>query len=159
MDQTDYVAAPGLESGLPGSSSLRTRGLLLWVVFAPAFVALVPGHLLWRGALPIEGVSGRLLGDALKGAGLAATALRTQHGPRRVALVAELPFEITPAQAALAWVAQQPGVTTVIPGARSVEQARANAAAGELPPLGEGFMAAVAELYDRSIRPLVHSRW
>jgi aryl-alcohol dehydrogenase-like predicted oxidoreductase len=75
------------------------------------------------------------------------------------ALVADLPFQTTPAQAALAWVAQQPGVTTVIPGARSVEQARANAAAGELPPLGEDFMAAVAELYDRSIRPLVHARW
>jgi hypothetical protein len=53
-------------------------------------------------------------------------------------LVAKLPFEATPAQAALAWVAQQPGVTTVIPGARTVAQAKANTAAGELPPLG-GF--------------------
>jgi len=33
----------------------------------------------------------RLLGEALKGAGLAATGLRTFHGPRRLALVAELP--------------------------------------------------------------------
>ncbi len=48
-----------------GSPTAKMIGLLLWVVFAPAFVALVPGHLLWRGALPIEGVSGRLLGDAL----------------------------------------------------------------------------------------------
>ncbi|GAA2110227.1 aldo/keto reductase [Microlunatus panaciterrae] len=75
------------------------------------------------------------------------------------ALVAELPFQVTPAQAALAWVVQQPGVSTVIPGARSVEQAKANAAAGSVPPLGEPFMAAVADLYDRSIRPLVHDRW
>lgn len=74
-------------------------------------------------------------------------------------LVADLPFEATPAQAALAWVVQQAGVTTVIPGARSVEQARANAAAGELPDLGPDFMAAVTDLYDASIRPLVHDRW
>lgn len=33
----------------------------------------------------------RLLGEALKGAGLAAEGLRTLHGPRRLALVAELP--------------------------------------------------------------------
>ena len=51
--------------------------------------------------------------------------------------MAKLPFEATPAQGALAWVAQQPGVTTVIPGARTVAQAKANAAAGELPPLGQ----------------------
>ncbi len=75
------------------------------------------------------------------------------------ALVADLPFETTPAQAALAWVVQQPGVSTVIPGARSVEQARANAAAGDLPALGADFMAGVTGLYDASIRPLVHDRW
>jgi aryl-alcohol dehydrogenase-like predicted oxidoreductase len=74
-------------------------------------------------------------------------------------LVADLPLEATPAQAALAWVVQQPGVTTVIPGARSPEQARANAAAGELPPLGDDFLAAVADLYDRELRESVHPRW
>ena len=31
--------------------------------------------------------------------------------------------DVTPAQVALAWVVQQPGVTTVIPGARNVDQA------------------------------------
>ena len=67
-------------------------------------------------------------------------------------LVAKLPFDATPAEAALAWVAQQSGVTTVIPGARSVAQAKANAAAGELPPLGADFMAGVQELYDRELR-------
>ena len=74
-------------------------------------------------------------------------------------LVAALPFEATPAQAALAWVAQQPGVSTVIPGARSIEQARSNAAAGSLPALPADFLAGVQDLYDRSIRPQVHSRW
>ena len=66
---------------------------------------------------------------------------------------------MTPAQAALAWVVQQPGVTTVIPGARSVDQARSNAAAGELPALPESFLTAVTELYDRRLRASIHDRW
>jgi aryl-alcohol dehydrogenase-like predicted oxidoreductase len=74
-------------------------------------------------------------------------------------LVAKLPFQATPAQAALAWVAQQPGVTTVIPGARTVAQATANSAAGELPPLGDDFMAGVRDLYDRELRAKIHDRW
>jgi aryl-alcohol dehydrogenase-like predicted oxidoreductase len=75
------------------------------------------------------------------------------------ALVADLPFPATPAQAALAWVVQQPGVTTVIPGARSVGQAQGNASAGELPPLGDAFLRGVRELYDRELREQVHPRW
>jgi len=76
------------------------------------------------------------------------------------ALVEEhLGVEVTPAQAALAWVARQPGVTTVIPGARSPEQARANAAAGSLDPLPPVFLDAVRNLYDHKVRALVHSRW
>jgi aryl-alcohol dehydrogenase-like predicted oxidoreductase len=74
-------------------------------------------------------------------------------------LVAKLPFEATPAQAALAWIAQHPAVSTIIPGARSVKQAQANAAAGELPALGDEFMNAVAALYDREIKASVHDRW
>jgi aryl-alcohol dehydrogenase-like predicted oxidoreductase len=66
---------------------------------------------------------------------------------------------VTPAQFALRWVIDQPGVTTVIPGARNVEQARANAAAADVPPLSAEQQAAVRELYDRRIRELVHSRW
>jgi len=50
-----------------GSPTAKTIGLLTWVVFAPAAIALLPGHLLWRNALPVEGVSGRLLGDAMVG--------------------------------------------------------------------------------------------
>ncbi|WP_375422872.1 aldo/keto reductase [uncultured Friedmanniella sp.] len=74
-------------------------------------------------------------------------------------LVGDLPFEVSPAQAALAWVVQQSGVSTVIPGARSIEQARSNAAAGSLAALPADFLAAVTDLYDRSIRPQVHHRW
>ncbi|MEU5025239.1 aldo/keto reductase [Streptomyces milbemycinicus] len=69
------------------------------------------------------------------------------------------PEGATPAQTALRWVVQQPGVTSVIPGARSPEQARANAAAAALPALEQGTLDAVHELYDRRIRAQVHHRW
>ncbi|MFC8078275.1 aldo/keto reductase [Streptomyces sp. NPDC057307] len=69
------------------------------------------------------------------------------------------PEGATPAQTALRWIIQQPGVSTVIPGARSVEQARANAAAASLAPLSETTLDAVRELYDRRIRAEVHHRW
>jgi aryl-alcohol dehydrogenase-like predicted oxidoreductase len=70
-----------------------------------------------------------------------------------------LPAGTAPAAAALRWVSQQPGVTTVIPGARSPEQARQNAAAASLPPFTEAELRAIEELYDRRIRALVHDRW
>ncbi|MCC5037113.1 aldo/keto reductase [Streptomyces sp. WAC 00631] len=69
------------------------------------------------------------------------------------------PEGATPAQTALRWIVQQPGVTSVIPGARSPEQARANAEAATLPPLPQATLDAVRELYDRRIRAQVHSRW
>ena len=75
-------------------------------------------------------------------------------------LVAELlPAGVTPAQAAIAWVVQQRGVTTVIPGARNAEQARANAAAGALGRLPADFMAGVHRIYDEHFRESVHPRW
>jgi len=74
------------------------------------------------------------------------------------ALVAEHVPGATPAQAAIAWVAAQPGVTTVIPGARSVEQAASNAAAGEIREPA-AFLTAVANLYDSRIRASVHDKW
>jgi aryl-alcohol dehydrogenase-like predicted oxidoreductase len=69
------------------------------------------------------------------------------------------PDGVAPAQLALRWIIDQPGVTSVIPGARSPEQARGNAAAAAVPPLDSARRAQVAELYDRRIRPLVHERW
>jgi aryl-alcohol dehydrogenase-like predicted oxidoreductase len=74
-------------------------------------------------------------------------------------VAAEGPTDATPAQAAIAWVAQLPGVTSVIPGARSVAQAESNAAAGRLPPLGEAFDAGVHAIYDESFRAAIHDRW
>jgi aryl-alcohol dehydrogenase-like predicted oxidoreductase len=70
-----------------------------------------------------------------------------------------VPAGYTAAQAALRWVIQQPGVTTVIPGARNVGQAAANAAVAALPPLPDATVAAIADLYDRRIRDQVHGRW
>jgi aryl-alcohol dehydrogenase-like predicted oxidoreductase len=66
---------------------------------------------------------------------------------------------LAPAVAALAWLAQLDGVTTVIPGARNVEQARGNASAGSVPPLDPSFSAGVADIYDRYFREAVHGRW
>jgi aryl-alcohol dehydrogenase-like predicted oxidoreductase len=70
-----------------------------------------------------------------------------------------VPDGVTPAQAALRWVVQQPGVTTVIPGARNVEQATANSAAANVPALSDDTLAAIADLYDRRIKAQVHDRW
>ncbi|WP_328914876.1 MULTISPECIES: aldo/keto reductase [unclassified Streptomyces] len=81
-------------------------------------------------------------------------------GLEAAAEFAELaPEGATSAQTALRWIIQQPGVTSVIPGARSVEQARANASAAALPPLPDTTLAAVRDLYDRRIRAQVHARW
>jgi aryl-alcohol dehydrogenase-like predicted oxidoreductase len=73
------------------------------------------------------------------------------------ALVRDL--DLTPAQAALAWVVQQPGVTTVIPGARNAEQARANAAAGLVGPLPASVLDGVRAIYDARLREAIHRRW
>jgi len=65
----------------------------------------------------------------------------------------------TLAQFALRWVIAQPGVSTVIPGARNPEQVAANAAAAALPPLRGEQLDGVRDVYDRLIRPHVHARW
>jgi aryl-alcohol dehydrogenase-like predicted oxidoreductase len=65
----------------------------------------------------------------------------------------------TLAQFALRWVIDQPGVSTVIPGARNPEQVRGNAAAAALAPLREDQLAGVRDIYDRLIRAHVHDRW
>jgi DNA segregation ATPase FtsK/SpoIIIE, S-DNA-T family len=46
-----------------GSPLAKTLGLGLWVLFGPAAIALLPGHMMWQHALPIEGTTGRLLAD------------------------------------------------------------------------------------------------
>jgi aryl-alcohol dehydrogenase-like predicted oxidoreductase len=66
---------------------------------------------------------------------------------------------LKPTQLALRWIIDQPGVTTVIPGASSVTQAQANAAAAGVAPLSPETRTAIADLYDARIRELVHHRW
>ncbi len=69
------------------------------------------------------------------------------------------PAGAAPAQAALRWVTQQPGVTTVIPGARNPEQVRQNALAAELPGFTDEQLSAIERLYDQRIRAQVQDRW
>jgi len=70
-----------------------------------------------------------------------------------------VPEGATLAQAALRWILQHDGVTTAIPGAKTPEQARANAAASDLAPLPPETMGRIAELYATRVKPLVHHRW
>ncbi|TFC46401.1 aldo/keto reductase [Cryobacterium sp. TMT1-21] len=70
-----------------------------------------------------------------------------------------VPEGLSPAQAALAWVAQIDGVSAVIPGARSVQQAQGNAAAGSVPELSLAFHEGVQDIYDRMLRDQIHPRW
>ena len=69
------------------------------------------------------------------------------------------PAGATTAQLALRWIVDQPGVSVVIPGARSPEQARGNAEAAELPPLDHETLSGLQRIYDESIRFHVHHRW
>jgi aryl-alcohol dehydrogenase-like predicted oxidoreductase len=71
----------------------------------------------------------------------------------------QIPADATPAQTALRWIVEQPGVSVVIPGARSPEQARANAFAAGLAPLPASLHNEVAAIYDQLIKPAVHDRW
>ena len=60
---------------------------------------------------------------------------------------------------ALRWILMADAVGVVIPGARNAAQARANAAAADLPPLSAETMAAARDIYARLIAPHVHQRW
>jgi hypothetical protein len=60
------------------------------------------------------------------------------------------------------WIVAQPGVTAVIPGARTPAQATANAAAASAlddPVAYAAFDAAVHEVYDRRLRGAIHPQW
>ncbi|MDZ5144690.1 MULTISPECIES: aldo/keto reductase [Microbacterium] len=77
-------------------------------------------------------------------------------------LKAALPEGVTLPAATLAWIASREGVTSVIPGARSIDQAAANAQAAELLDGGfdlGAFDALVREVYDRRLRAEIHPQW
>jgi len=54
-----------LRSRPAGSPAAKASGVLLYLIFAPAVFGLLPSHLRWMHALPLEGVTGRLLVDSL----------------------------------------------------------------------------------------------
>ncbi|GGL93429.1 aldo/keto reductase [Nakamurella endophytica] len=62
-------------------------------------------------------------------------------------------------EAALAWIIDQPGVSTVIPGARNADQARRNAAAGRRGAPGAAFEDVARRVYDEKLRAAIHPRW
>jgi aryl-alcohol dehydrogenase-like predicted oxidoreductase len=66
---------------------------------------------------------------------------------------------VSPTYAAIAWVAQLPGVSTVIPGARNAEQARGNAAAGSAAPLSPEFTAGIRDIYLRYFESELANKW
>lgn len=79
-------------------------------------------------------------------------------------LAASLPEGVSLPAATLAWIASLPGVTSVIPGARSVRQAESNADAATLLEGGSGFDLAafdalVRDVYDRRLREAIHPLW
>lgn len=92
-------------------------------------------------------------------------------------LAAALPEGVSLPAASLAWVASRPGVTTAIPGARTVAQAVSNADAATLldeeledrpfEDLGfdvggfdiEAFDAVARDVYDRRLRADIHPLW
>ncbi|QHN05306.1 DNA translocase FtsK [Granulicella sp. WH15] len=54
-----------MRSVAAGSGVAKAIGMLLWVLFAPAAIALLPGHMLLHKALPIEGMVGRMVADGM----------------------------------------------------------------------------------------------
>ncbi|MCX7403841.1 MAG: aldo/keto reductase [Planctomycetia bacterium] len=70
-----------------------------------------------------------------------------------------VPAGITLAQFALQWILSFEAVSCVIPGAKRPEQVAENAHAADLPPLDAATLEAVQQIYDATIRPLVHQRW
>ena len=60
---------------------------------------------------------------------------------------------------ALRWVLDQPGVCSVIPGARNPQQVAGNIAAAGLAPLSVHDLDRLREIYDDRVSEHVHSRW
>ena len=54
-----------VRSQATGSPAAKLGGVLLYLMFAPALFGLIPGHVRWMDAMPVEGLVGRVVGDAL----------------------------------------------------------------------------------------------
>jgi len=60
-----FLGGRWFRSRTVGSPGAKFAGALMLLVFAPGMLGLLPGHLHWRRAIPIEGLLGRIVGDAL----------------------------------------------------------------------------------------------
>jgi aryl-alcohol dehydrogenase-like predicted oxidoreductase len=60
---------------------------------------------------------------------------------------------------ALRWILMFDGVTAAIPGAKSPEQAKANAAAADMAAIPPATRERIRVMYEERIKPLVHQRW
>ncbi|HTP86894.1 MAG TPA: aldo/keto reductase [Bryobacteraceae bacterium] len=70
-----------------------------------------------------------------------------------------VPAGVPMASFALRWILMQDAISCVIPGGKRPSQVKENCAASDLAPLTPGTLAAIREIYDTRIRPLVHQRW
>jgi len=92
-------------------------------------------------------------GETFAGVGLE-TGIRAVHELEEVC-----PGDMTMAQFALRWILMFDAVSCVIPGAKRPDQVAENVAAADQPPLSDDTMAAVRDIYDRTVREQVHHRW
>jgi len=70
-----------------------------------------------------------------------------------------VPSGMSMAQFALRWILMFDAVSCAIPGAKTPDQARANAAAADFPDVDTRTMDAVRAIYDARIKPLVAGNW
>jgi S-DNA-T family DNA segregation ATPase FtsK/SpoIIIE len=59
------LGARWFRSRLIKSPLAKSLGAIWLVMFAPAMLALLPGHLRWMNVIPVEGLLGRVVGDVL----------------------------------------------------------------------------------------------
>ena len=63
------------------------------------------------------------------------------------------------AHVALRWILMREEISCIIPGASSPEQVAMNLQAEDFPPLTEDQMAAIRNIYNEDIKPMVHQLW
>jgi aryl-alcohol dehydrogenase-like predicted oxidoreductase len=70
-----------------------------------------------------------------------------------------VPAGMTMTQFALKWILMDPAVTCAIPGAKNPKQAEENIKSVDMPPLPDSIMKKIKEIYNGSVRQLVHQYW
>jgi aryl-alcohol dehydrogenase-like predicted oxidoreductase len=70
-----------------------------------------------------------------------------------------LPPGVSMSQFALRWILMFDAVSCAIPGGKRAEQVAENCHSSDLPPLADEVAAAVRQIYERRILPLIGDRW